>query len=148
MSIWSELEAGVVTRSPAETQRLGERIAHELPPESVIALEGDIGVGKTTLVRGLARGLGITRTVTSPTFNIYSVYRGARTLVHLDAYRLDDAARVDELLVEDFLTPPYCLVVEWPSRIAGWLPSDTRKLELSILEPGVHRVQAVAPAAG
>lgn len=143
MSIWDELSAGVTTRSPDETRALGKRLACELPQESVLALEGDLGVGKTTLVQGIARGLGIERHVTSPTFNLFSVYRGARTLVHLDAFRLDDGARVDELLIEDFLQPPYCLVVEWPSRIAGWMPKIARTLVLSIIEPGVHRIHAV-----
>jgi tRNA threonylcarbamoyladenosine biosynthesis protein TsaE len=141
MSVWKELEAGVTTRSPEETRALGERIARELPPDSVIALEGDLGVGKTTLVQGVARGLGIERHVTSPTFTLYSVYHGERTLVHLDAYRLDDTTSAEELLIEEFLQPPYCLVIEWPSRIASWLPRQTRTLELSILGPGVHRIR-------
>ena len=144
MSVWKELEAGVTTRSPDETRALGERIARELAPDAVIALDGDLGVGKTTLVQGIARGLGIERHVTSPTFTLYSVYHGARTLVHLDAYRLDGGASADELLIEDFLQPPYCLVIEWPSRITNWLPRHTRTLELAIPEPGVHRIRAVA----
>lgn len=146
MSVWKELEAGVTTRSPEETRALGERLAHELPPESVIALEGDLGVGKTTLVQGIARGLRIERHVTSPTFTLYSVFHGDRTLVHLDAYRLTNSAEAEELLIEDFLRPPYCLVIEWPSRISDWLPQHTRTLELSIVEPGVHRIRAVADA--
>ncbi|HUG13049.1 MAG TPA: tRNA (adenosine(37)-N6)-threonylcarbamoyltransferase complex ATPase subunit type 1 TsaE [Opitutaceae bacterium] len=141
MSVWKELETGVTTRSPEETRALGERIAQEMAPDAVIALEGDLGVGKTTLVQGIARGLGIVRHVTSPTFTLYSVYHGERTLVHLDAYRLDGATSAEELLIEDFLQPPYCLVIEWPSRISSWLPSHTRTLELSILEPGVHRIR-------
>jgi len=143
MSAWKELAAGITTRSPAETQAIGERLARELPPDSVIALEGDLGVGKTTFVQGMARGLGIHRPITSPTFNIYSIYRGDRMLVHLDAYRLENATSAEELLIEDFLQPPYCLVVEWPSRIAAWLPVGTRMLELSIIEPGVHRIRAL-----
>lgn len=146
MSVWDELLAGVATRSPEETRALGERLARELPAESVIALEGDLGVGKTTFVQGIARGLGIERHVTSPTFTLYSVYHGDRTLVHLDAYRLADAAGAEELLIEDFLRPPYCLVIEWPSRISAWLPTHTRTLGLSIVEPGVHRIRAVADA--
>lgn len=146
MSVWTELESGVTTRSPEETRAVGERLARELPPESVIALEGDLGVGKTTLVQGIARGLGIERHVTSPSFTLYSVYHGDRTLVHLDAYRLADSAGAEELLIEDFLRPPYCLVIEWPSRISGWLPRRMLTLALEIIEPGVHRVRTVADA--
>lgn len=142
MSVWTELENGVTTRSPEETRLLGERLARELPSECVLALEGDLGVGKTTFVQGIARGLGISRHVTSPTFNLYSVYHGDRTLVHLDAYRIEGPAGADELLIEDFLKPPYCLVVEWPSRLGGWLPGNTRILALEIVEPRVHRIRA------
>ncbi|HEY5551791.1 MAG TPA: tRNA (adenosine(37)-N6)-threonylcarbamoyltransferase complex ATPase subunit type 1 TsaE [Opitutaceae bacterium] len=144
MSVWKELESGVTTRSPEETRALGERLAGELAHESVIALEGDLGVGKTTLVQGIARGLGIKRHVTSPTFTLYSVYHGSRTLVHLDAYRLAGSAGAEELLIEDFLRPPYCLVVEWPSRISSWMPRHSRTLALEIIEPGVHRIRALA----
>jgi tRNA threonylcarbamoyladenosine biosynthesis protein TsaE len=145
MSVWDALRVGVTTRSAEETRDLGERLAAELPPEAVLALEGEMGVGKTTFVQGLARGLGVERHVTSPTFTLYSIYHGTRTLVHLDAYRLEDSGRAEELLIEDFLQPPYCLVVEWPSRIAGWLPRHTRTLALEILEPGVHRIRALDP---
>jgi len=145
MSVWDRLREGVTTRSAEETRALGECLAAELPPEAVLALDGEMGVGKTTFVQGLARGLGVERHVTSPTFTLYSIYHGSRTLVHLDAYRLDDSGRAEELLIEDFLKPPYCLVVEWPSRIAGWLPRHTHTLSLEIVEPGVHRIRALDP---
>ena len=142
MSVWIELESGVTTRSPEETRIIGERLVRELPEEAVLGLEGDLGVGKTTFVQGIARGLGIERNVTSPTFTLYAVYRGSRTLVHLDAYRLDNPARAEELLIEEFLAPPYCLVIEWPSRIAGWLPPQTRTVAFSIERPGIHCIRA------
>lgn len=142
MSVWKELEQGVTTRSPEETRALGARLARELPPEAVLALHGDLGAGKTTLVQGIARGLEVARQVTSPTFTLYTLYHGSRTLVHLDAFRIEGSAAAEELLIEDFLKPPYCLVVEWPSHIEGWLPRITRTLSLEILEPGVHRIQA------
>jgi tRNA threonylcarbamoyladenosine biosynthesis protein TsaE len=142
MSVWDELRQGLKTSSADETRTLGQRLARELPPEAVLALDGEMGVGKTTFVQGLARGFGVERHVTSPTFTLYSIYHGSRTLVHLDAYRLEDSGRAEELLIEDFLKPPYCLVVEWPSRIASWLPQHTRTLSLEIIEPGIHRIRA------
>jgi len=147
MSIFAELRAGVVTASAAETRRLAARLAAELPPDRTLALHGDLGVGKTTFVQGLAEGLGIQHPVTSPTFNILHLHRGAppgaapaRNLIHLDAYRLENAHQTAGLMVEDFMESPYCLAVEWPERIAGWLPPDTLHLDLAIESPGRHRI--------
>ena len=144
MNIWQELEHGVVTASAAATQQLARRLGEVLPPEATLALSGDLGVGKTTFVRGLADAFGIRERVTSPTFTLYNVHRGSRTLVHLDAYRLEKPEQVDGLLLEDFLVAPYCLAVEWPERIADWLPASTLTLRLSIEAPGRHRVQWVS----
>ena len=141
MSIWQELEQGTVATSPAAMQTLARRLGEALPPEAILALRGDLGVGKTTFVQGLAEAFGIHERVTSPTFTLYNVHRGRRTLVHLDAYRLESPDQVEDLLLEDFLVAPYCLAVEWPERIAGWLPPETRCLDLRIEGPGRHRVQ-------
>ena len=171
MSILAELRAGVVTNSAEETRRLAAQLAAVLPSDVTLALHGNLGVGKTTFVQGLALGFGITGMVTSPTFNILHLYGGAparhsaqgnsqhadggsaeagsvfygrgaggRTLVHLDAYRLENAHQISELMLEDFLVSPYCLAVEWPERIAAWLPADALHLALGIEAPGRHRV--------
>ena len=140
MSIFAELRAGVVTRSAGETRLLGARLAAALPPDATLALHGNLGVGKTTFVQGLAQGFGIPDLVTSPTFNILHLYRSRRTLVHLDAYRLENAHQVSELMLEDFLVSPYCLAVEWPEKIAAALPADAWHLALAIEAPGRHRV--------
>src|SRR4051794_38893183 len=127
MNIFAKLREGVSTSSAEETQALGYELARTLPAEVVLALHGDLGVGKTTFVQGLARGFGIRAAVTSPTFTIFNLYRGegSTALIHLDAYRLENAQQIDSLMLEDFLNPPYCLAVEWPERIAEWLPSET-----------------------
>lgn len=135
-SIFAELEAGVVTASAEETRALAARLAAALPAGSVLALHGDLGAGKTTFTQGFARGLGIQEAITSPTFNIYTLHRGAvpdgatRTLIHLDAYRLESGAQVEDLMIDDFLTPPWWLVVEWPSKVADWLPPTALHLTL------------------
>lgn len=140
-NIWQELEQGVLATSTDAMHALARRLGEALPPEATLALSGDLGVGKTTFVQGLAEAFGIHERVTSPTFTLYNVHRGTRTLVHLDAYRLDSPDQVEDLLLEDFLVAPYCLAVEWPERIAGWLPPETFALKLSIESPGRHRVQ-------
>lgn len=140
-NIFAELQAGVVTASAEDSRALAARFARALPADSALALHGDLGVGKTTFVQGLADGLGIREPVTSPTFNIFTLHRGPVNLLHLDAYRLESARQVSDLLLEDFLISPWCLAVEWPERVAGWLPPGTRHLDLGILPDHRHTVR-------
>lgn len=131
---------------------LAHELAKGLSPDVTLALHGNLGVGKTTFVQGLAHGFGITESVTSPTFNIYTVHRAhhgvkangsqsSRTLVHLDAYRLETSQQVEDLLLEDFLVTPWCLAVEWPEKIADWLPPQSLHLSLSIERDETHTVR-------
>jgi tRNA threonylcarbamoyladenosine biosynthesis protein TsaE len=141
MSICAKLRAGVTTDSAAQTRALAAELAAALPSPAVLALHGDMGVGKTTFVQGLALGLGVTGHVTSPTFAIYTVHRGAnRTLVHLDAYRLENEQQIEALLLEEFLDGDHCLAVEWPEKIAAWLPAGTLHLTLSIIDGDRHHL--------
>lgn len=142
MNIFDRLRAGVVTASAEESQNVAAEFAAALPATCTLALHGDLGVGKTTFVQGLARGFGLIEPVTSPTFNIYTVHPSSlRTLVHLDAYRLETAAQIDALLIEDFLHPPWCLAVEWPEKIASWLPADAHHLDLGITPDECHTIR-------
>ena len=142
MNICDKLRGGVTTHSAEETRALAAELASVLPADVVLALHGDMGVGKTTFVQGLARGLGVKEQVTSPTFAIYSVYQGGtRKLVHLDAYRLEHERQIEELLLEEFLTPPWCLAVEWPEKVGAWLPPGAWHLTLSIVTGDKHRIE-------
>ena len=89
----------------------------------------------------MARGWDINEAVTSPTFNLYTVYQGSRQLIHLDAYRLENGADLDSLMIEDFLSPPWCLAVEWPERIADSLPDDAWHLYLNINPQQQHHIR-------
>ncbi len=142
MSILEQLRAGVITTSAEAMQALAVELALVLPDDTTLALHGDLGVGKTTFVQGLARGLGITEPVTSPTFTLYTLHRGPRHLLaHLDAYRLTDAAQLDALMLDDFLISPYCLAIEWPENIAARLPSNALHLDLGITADGRHPIR-------
>jgi tRNA threonylcarbamoyladenosine biosynthesis protein TsaE len=142
MSIREKLRQGITTGAAEETRALAAKFAATLPPDTTLALHGDMGVGKTTFVQGLAQGLGVREHVTSPTFAIYSVYRGTgRTLVHLDAYRLENEHQIEELLLDEFLVSPWLLAVEWPEKIGRWLPASTQHLTLSIVDSAHHRLQ-------
>jgi len=133
MSLIEQLRRGITTDSAEQTRIIAKEFAQLLPAEVTLALHGDMGVGKTTFVQGLAEGLGVHERVTSPTFAIFSVHRGhLHSLIHLDAYRLENEQQIESLLLEDFLISPYCLAVEWPEKIATWLPADTWHLTLSI----------------
>lgn len=141
MTIVEKLKAGLTTGSAERTRALAAELAAALPADATLALHGDMGVGKTTFVQGLAHGLGVKEHVTSPTFAIYSVYAGtSRKLVHLDAYRLENEAQLEPLLLEEFLVSPYCLAVEWPEKTGAWLPADAWHLTLSIVDGEKHRV--------
>ena len=135
MTIVQKLKSGVTTESAGQTRALAAELAAALPPDTVLALHGDMGVGKTTFVQGLAQGLGVREHVTSPTFAIYSVYQGtARKLVHLDAYRLEKETQIDALLLEEYLVSPWCLAVEWPEKTGAWLSYEAWHLTLAIVE--------------
>lgn len=142
MSIFAKLSAGVTTSSADESHALAEEFARALPADTTLALHGDLGVGKTTFVQGLARELGVTDPVTSPTFNIFTLYKGAtRTLVHMDAYRLDNDRQLDALMLEDFLVSPWILAVEWPEKIAAWIPKNALHLDLGITPGQRHTIR-------
>ena len=107
----------VLTHSPAETEQVGEGIVARLTAGTVLALRGDLGAGKTAFVRGLARGLGCSCAVTSPTFTIVNEYEGGRLpLFHFDLYRLGGADELWDIGWEDYLDRGGMCAVEWSER--------------------------------
>jgi tRNA threonylcarbamoyladenosine biosynthesis protein TsaE len=142
MTIFEKLRAGVGTASAEETRTLATELATVLPPDTTLALHGNLGAGKTTFVQGLARGFGIADPVTSPTFTLFTLHRGfTRTLIHLDAYRLDDPRQIETLMLDDFLVSPWCLAVEWPEKIASFLPANALHITLGISPDGRHIIE-------
>lgn len=108
-----------------DTEKLGEKIGQKVQPGTVIALIGDLGTGKTTLTKSIARGLGVTETVTSPTFNIIREYRSGRLpLYHFDVYRIGDPDEMFELGYEEYFYGDGICVVEWADIIEELLPED------------------------
>ena len=115
------------TKSAAETEALGERLAKALRGGEVIAYTGDLGAGKTAFTRGLARGLGITGRVTSPTFTIVNEYEGGRLpLFHFDMYRLSSSDELYEIGWEDYLARGGVCAVEWSERVEEALEGAIR----------------------
>jgi tRNA threonylcarbamoyladenosine biosynthesis protein TsaE len=103
------------TTSAAETEAAGAEVAADLRPGDVVVVTGELGAGKTTLVRGALRALGIEEPVTSPTFTIGRRYRGRVPVSHLDLYRLESLEGEDPGLLEDYLTEDAVSFVEWPA---------------------------------
>ena len=114
-----------LSHSPEETEQLGEQLGRTLRPGSVVAYRGDLGMGKTAFTRGLARGLGCTCRVTSPTFTIVNEYSGALPLFHFDMYRLDSSDELFDIGWEDYLSRGGVCAVEWSERVEDALPDDT-----------------------
>ncbi len=113
------------TTSAAGTEALGARLAAKLVPGDAVLVSGDLGAGKTTLVRGACRELGIAGPVTSPTFTIGQRYEGGRVPVsHLDLYRLEGLGPEEPGLLEDYLSPDAVAFVEWPGALEGALGEE------------------------
>lgn len=128
----------MTSESDLETQALAEVLAATLKGGEVIALSGDLGAGKTTFVKGLARGLGVVETVTSPTFvlmNVYDVRKDSIVhFVHSDCYRLDASSQLEGIGIGDYLSDSHSVVaIEWPERARAILPNDTIWIEFKIL---------------
>lgn len=132
---------GLVTRTAAETERAGEALAGLIPPDTALLLSGDLGAGKTTLARGLARGLGVAGDITSPSFALLNIHRGRRQLLHVDAYRLTDPAQLDSLLLDELKASPWNLLIEWPENIRGREPAGAWRLVIQAEPDGSRRLR-------
>ena len=111
-----------------EIIELGKKIGTLAEPNMVITMSGDLGAGKTTMTKGIAKGLGITDIVNSPTFTIMKIYQGRLTLYHLDVYRITDPYMDFEL--EEYFENNGLCVIEWPSQIQPILPDDLFEIEI------------------
>ena len=113
-----------ISHSVSDTEEFGCRLAGQLRPNTVVACRGGLGMGKTALTRGIAKGLGYTGRVTSPTFTIVNEYLGKTPVFHFDMYRLDDSDALFDIGWEDYLDRGGVCVVEWSENVADALPED------------------------
>ena len=118
----------------------GEALGRSLAPGAVLRLEGDLGVGKTTFVQAIARGLGVAEGASSPTYALVHRYQGARGPVfHLDCYRLRSPDEAGDLDWESLLREGDALLIEWPERAGAWVPSATHRFRLHHLPDPARR---------
>lgn len=124
-----------------ETEKLGIKLAEKLVPGSVVALSGDLGTGKTTFSKAIAKGLGITSLITSPTFTIINEYKEGRLpLYHFDVYRITDEEELYELGYEEYFYGKGVCIVEWADRIEDYLPKDAMRIYISYGEREGERI--------
>lgn len=141
--------AEVISHSPDHTLYLGQCLGALLQPGDVLLLLGDIGVGKTHLAKGIVRGTGSPDLVTSPSFVLVNEYRGGPSLqgermYHLDLYRMEDAAEVTTVGLDDMLDGEGVCLIEWAERAADWLPPEHLAISLRHLDE-TSRVLRVEP---
>jgi len=139
------------THTAQDTEDFGAQLARARPqgdnPLTVLHLTGELGAGKTTFARGFLRALGVTDPVRSPTFTLLELYpAGALTLVHVDLYRLHDAAELDSLGLRDFALPDFLWLIEWPANGGGRLPPPDLMLSFTVGASG-HDITVTAHSA-
>ena len=139
------MELRVKTNSEAETEAVGAALGRTVRDGAVLALYGDLGAGKTALVRGLARGMGIDVRVQSPTFTIVNEYAGARELVHFDMYRLKNADELFDIGWEDYVNRNAVCAVEWSENVREAFDGSEISVKIDVLSEEVERVVKLLP---
>jgi tRNA threonylcarbamoyladenosine biosynthesis protein TsaE len=135
----------LVSKSPEDTQALGRRLGARLGPGDVVACIGPLGAGKTCFLQGLARGLGVTADVTSPTFVLVNEYHGRLRVYHVDAYRTGSLTELVDLGLEEMLHGPGVTVVEWADKLLPLLPPRTITVTLAGLGDEPRQIEIVGP---
>ena len=120
----------ITTHSAEETAHLGERLGARLRPGDVVALYGDLGAGKTTLTKGIAKGLGVASDVHSPTFTLIHEHPGRTPLYHVDLYRILGEAEVETIGVEECVYGGGVTVIEWADRMRSMLPEERLDIDM------------------
>ncbi len=129
-----------ITDSENATEALGEKFGASVKPQAVIAFYGGLGVGKTSFIRGLARGMGLASRVTSPTFTIVNEYLGAVPLFHFDMYRLASSEELFEIGWDDYLTRNGVIAVEWSENVEDSLPNNTIRITITRLSDSEREI--------
>ncbi len=137
----------LIIKTEDDMNKLGEMLARMLTKRDVVCLHGVLGAGKTTLVRGIARGKGYPGRVTSPTFTLMNIYPTQDPIYHFDFYRLEGGGLVD-LGLEDYLEKEGLCLIEWPEVGSGFLPEEAVHIYISLTEDDYERERLVRIEAG
>ena len=138
------MEKRIVLKNETDTRALGAKLSAQMEPGQVYALIGDLGTGKTTLAKAVARGLGVTETLTSPTFTIVQEYETGRLpLYHFDVYRVNDEDELFEVGLEDYFHKGGVCLIEWADLIEDLLPEGTVTVRLAYGEEEGERICSI-----
>jgi len=129
-----------ITKSSQETSDLGEKISAILSPNDVVLLYGDLGAGKTTLIQGIAKGLGIKDYITSPTFILINEYHGKISLYHLDLYRLNNSDEIENLGLEEYFGKNGICLIEWAEKLGNKIPSKAKTIRLKRIDDNSRKI--------
>ncbi|MEE8637760.1 MAG: tRNA (adenosine(37)-N6)-threonylcarbamoyltransferase complex ATPase subunit type 1 TsaE [Candidatus Margulisiibacteriota bacterium] len=137
----------IITKSAEETVELGKKIGAFLVPNDILALIGPLGAGKTTLIQGIAEGVGVKDYVTSPTFIIINEYQGRIPFFHVDLYRLDKVEDIEDLGIEEYFTRDGACVIEWAEKLGNLRPKSCHEIEIEVVSENERRVNLSADLA-
>ena len=121
------------TRSAEETVELGKKIGAFLLPNDIVALIGPLGAGKTTLIQGIAQGIGVKDYVTSPTFIIINEYQGRISFFHIDLYRLNNVEEIEDLGIEEYFSRGGACVIEWAEKLGELRPKKSHEIRIKVV---------------
>ena len=136
----------ILAESPEATERAGVELAARLRPGDVVGLSGALGAGKTCFIRGLCRGLGVTQTVSSPTFVLVNQYAGRAPVYHVDAYRTESLTELIDLGFDELVSGEGVTIVEWAEKLTPLLPPDTIRVHIEGLGDEPRRISVRMPA--
>jgi len=135
------MDKTIIAHDPEEMEEIGVELAADLEDGELVSIVGELGSGKTTLTKGIAKGLLITDVVVSPTYLLAREYRGRLALHHIDAYRISTLAEFAEVGLDLYLPPEEGVtVVEWPERIDGLIEISDILIRIEVLQGGARRV--------
>lgn len=130
-----------ITKTADETIEVARKLADTLQPDTVIALTGTLGAGKTTFTKGIALSLNITEEVTSPTFTLIQEYSGRLPMFHMDLYRLDSVEEFEMLGAEDYFYQKGITLIEWSEKAEEILPKNTIHINISVIEDNQRKIE-------
>ena len=140
------MEVVFETENIEQTEKLGQSLGKNLLEGDFIALTGDLGAGKTAFTRGIAKGLGINDSITSPTFTIINEYHGPVALAHMDVYRLKGLQELENIGFDDYLEG-FVVVMEWADKVKEMLPDDVLWIDFKVLENSHRRIRFLSGSA-
>jgi tRNA threonylcarbamoyladenosine biosynthesis protein TsaE len=129
------------SNSEKETFSLGVKLSEKVKPGDIFLIEGALGVGKSVLIRGFAKGLGVEESIPSPSFTLVNEYQGKYPIYHFDFYRINDPFELYELGFEDYIYSQGISFIEWPSKGEDLMPTEAIKVNIAITDDGKRQIE-------